>query len=86
MEKSIKVISLEDNKGINKIALKVLNTIQGESFDDLIPALTMVLADVGLASEVDIDKYLNFIGDSVRKIVVLKKAIEEAMDDPTKLH
>lgn len=86
MEESIKVISLEDSKEINKIALKVLTTIQGESFDDLIPALTMVLADVGIGSEIDIDKYLEFICKSVRQIVVLKKAIEEAMDDTTKLH
>jgi hypothetical protein len=85
MEESIMSI-MEDNKKIFAIAKNILEVINGESFDDLIPALTMVLADVGVGSEVELDKYLDFISDSVKKIVITRQAIEAMLEEPSNLH
>jgi hypothetical protein len=83
-EPTVKV--MEENKKIFAIAQNILKVIEGEPFDDLIPALTMVLADVGVGSEVEINKYLDFISDSVKKIVITRKAIEKMLEEPSNLH
>ncbi|NBV72262.1 MAG: hypothetical protein EBR60_09540 [Burkholderiaceae bacterium] len=78
--------AMEENKQIFVIAKNILEVIQGETFDDLIPALTMVLADVGSGCEVEIDTYLSFLCDSVKKIIAARKIIEDAFEDNTQLH
>jgi hypothetical protein len=82
MEESV----IESNKQIFVISKKILKSIEGEAFDDLIPALTIVLADVGMGCEVKLDTYLAFLCDSVKKIIETRNEIEKLLGENPQLH
>jgi hypothetical protein len=52
----------------NDIAKKILYVIEGEPFDDLVPAVTLVLADVGISSGVEVDAFVEFVSNSIRTV------------------
>ena len=62
MEQSVK------SKESNDISKKILYVIEGEPFDDLVPAITLVLADVGISSGVEVDVFVDFVSNSIRTV------------------
>jgi hypothetical protein len=58
---------------MQSIAKKVLDSIEGEPFDDLVPAITLVLADIGVSSGVSADVFIAFVSKSIRGVFIMKE-------------
>ena len=63
------------------ISKKILDVIEGQPFDDLVPALTLILADVGISSGVGAEVFVEFVSNSIRDVFKMKQEHDE-----TKLH
>ena len=66
-----------NNDTMQSIAKKVLLLIEGEPFDDLVPAITLVLADIGVSSGVSADVFIGFVSNSIKSVFDTKKEIKE---------
>lgn len=68
---------MTQEKEINELSVKILTAIDGESFDDLVPAVTLVLADIGVSSGVDVDVFVGFVSNSIRTMFRLHQESEK---------
>jgi hypothetical protein len=68
-------------KPMHLISQNILNVIEGEPFDDLVPAITLVLADIGVSSGVSAEVFIGFVSNSIRGVFKMKQEHDE-----TKLH
>jgi hypothetical protein len=68
-------------KPMHLISQKILDVIEGQPFDDLVPAITLVLADIGVSSGVDAEAFIGFVSNAIQGVFTMKKEHDE-----TKLH
>jgi hypothetical protein len=64
-------------KPMHLISKKILDVIEGEPFDDLVPAITLILADVGISSGVGAEVFVEFVSNSIRNVFTMKQEHDE---------
>lgn len=43
------------------VVVKVSEALDGETMEDVIPSLTLILAQSGLSSEIDLEEFIRFV-------------------------
>jgi len=60
-------------ESMHLLSKKILDAVEGEPFDDLIPAITLLLADIGVNSGVSADVFIAFVSHSIRGVFTMKE-------------
>jgi hypothetical protein len=64
---------------MHSLSKKILDAVEGEPFDDLVPAVTLVLADIGVSSGVGADVFIAFVSKSIRGVFAMREEHESSL-------